>query len=243
MLDLGLTTVPEKPEPTRSDSHAWSAHPNYGLLATVLGGSTNLVLHLIAMARSVGLSLSLEDFQAVSDRTPLLSDFKPSGRFVMEDLHKVGGTPAVLKLLLEEGRIDALDLDEALQQLEALDERKCKVVELRCTYDPATRGGSSPDGRKVKATLHWVSAGHAIDAEVRLYDRLFNEESPGADYRADLNPASLERLEIEHAARGPGHLSRRPPRRRGRATAGARPRRSRRRRDTRRRSRRRRCRS
>src|SRR3972149_2523625 len=54
------------------------------------------------------------------------------------------------------------------------------MVELRCTYDPATRGGDAPDGRKVKATLHWVSAAHAVDAEVRLYDRLFTHETPGA---------------------------------------------------------------
>ena len=68
------------------------------------------------------------------------------------------------------------------------------ITELRCTYDPATRGGDAPDGRKVKATLHWVSASHALDAEVRLYDRLFNAENPGAveDYRTALNPASLE---------------------------------------------------
>jgi glutaminyl-tRNA synthetase len=68
------------------------------------------------------------------------------------------------------------------------------VTELRCTYDPATRGGDAPDGRKVKATLHWVSAAHAVDAEVRLYDRLFTVEEPGKveDYRSVLNPASLE---------------------------------------------------
>ena len=70
------------------------------------------------------------------------------------------------------------------------------IVELRCTYDPATRGGDAPDGRKVKSTLHWVSASHAVDAEVRLYDRLFTSENPGAsdDYRADLNPRSLDVL-------------------------------------------------
>ncbi len=69
-----------------------------------------------------------------------------------------------------------------------------EITELRCTYDPATRGGDAPDGRRVKATLHWVSAAHAIDADVRLYDRLFNAEEPGAsgDYHADLNPSSLE---------------------------------------------------
>jgi len=70
------------------------------------------------------------------------------------------------------------------------------VTELRCTYDPATRGGDAPDRRKVKATLHWVSAPHALDAQVRLYDRLFTAESPGgaADYRDELNPSSLEVL-------------------------------------------------
>jgi len=70
-----------------------------------------------------------------------------------------------------------------------------KVVELRCTYDPATRGGDAPDGRKVKATLHWVSAAHAIDAEVRLYDRLFSVENPGAgdaDFLGQINPHSLD---------------------------------------------------
>jgi glutaminyl-tRNA synthetase len=71
------------------------------------------------------------------------------------------------------------------------------IVELRCTYDPATKGGDAPDGRKVKATLHWVSARHAVDAEVRLYDRLFTVETPGsgdADFLTQLNPASLDVL-------------------------------------------------
>jgi glutaminyl-tRNA synthetase len=72
-----------------------------------------------------------------------------------------------------------------------------EIVELRCRYDPATRGGDAPDGRKVKATLHWVSVPDAITATVRLYDRLFTSENPGsaADYRTDLNPSSLEVLE------------------------------------------------
>jgi glutaminyl-tRNA synthetase len=67
------------------------------------------------------------------------------------------------------------------------------VVELRCSYDPATRGGDSPDGRRPKATLHWVSAAHAVPAEVRLYDHLFSSPFPGAggtDLFEDLNPAS-----------------------------------------------------
>jgi glutaminyl-tRNA synthetase len=74
------------------------------------------------------------------------------------------------------------------------------VVELRCTYDPATRGGSAPDGRKVKGTIHWVSARHALDARVRLYDHLFAKPDPddvpeGQDWRANLSPTSLEELE------------------------------------------------
>ena len=79
------------------------------------------------------------------------------------------------------------------------DEKTGEVVELRCIYDPATQGGDAPDGRKVKATLHWVSAEHALEAEVRLYDHLFGRENPtdvedGADFKDYLNPDSLEIL-------------------------------------------------
>ncbi|MCI0785269.1 MAG: glutamine--tRNA ligase/YqeY domain fusion protein [Chloroflexi bacterium] len=81
------------------------------------------------------------------------------------------------------------------------DEKTGEVVELHCTYDPETRGGSAPDGRRVQATLHWVSAAHALEAEVRLYDTLFSDSSPGgaseeegADFKSSLNPNSLETL-------------------------------------------------
>jgi glutaminyl-tRNA synthetase len=94
------------------------------------------------------------------------------------------------------------------------DERTGEVVELHCTYDPATRGGDAPDGRKVKATLHWVSAAHAIEAEVRLYDHLFASADPsadeeGVDFTAHLNPQSLEvlrsaRVEPSLASAAPG---------------------------------------
>ncbi len=82
------------------------AFENAMVVVSALGGSTNAVLHLIAMARSVDVPLELDDFQRVSDRTPLLSDFKPSGQYVMEDLHAVGGVPGVLKLLLGHGLLD-----------------------------------------------------------------------------------------------------------------------------------------
>ncbi len=94
------------------------------------------------------------------------------------------------------------------------DEETGEVTELRCTYDPATRGGDSPDGRKVKATLHWVSCAHALAAEVRLYDHLFVKEDPsdveeGKDYLSNLNPNSLTtltscRVEPSLAGAGPG---------------------------------------
>ncbi len=82
------------------------AFENAMTVVIALGGSTNAVLHLIAMARSVDVPLTIDDFQAVSDRVPYLADLKPSGRFVQEDLHSVGGTPAAMKYLLETGYLD-----------------------------------------------------------------------------------------------------------------------------------------
>lgn len=82
------------------------AFENAMVLVTILGGSTNAVLHLIAIADSVGIKLTIDDFQAVSDRTPFLADLKPSGKYVFEDLFNIGGTPALLKFLIKEGVID-----------------------------------------------------------------------------------------------------------------------------------------
>ena len=96
--------------------------------------------------------------------------------------------------------------------VEVVKEASGEVVEVRCTYDPESRGGNAPDGRKVKGTIHWVSATHSVPAEVRLYDRLFTVENPNAgeeDFREHLNPKSLEvlegcRLEPGLAAATPG---------------------------------------
>jgi glutaminyl-tRNA synthetase len=94
------------------------------------------------------------------------------------------------------------------------DEKTGEVIELRCTYDPATKGGNAPDGRKVKSTIHWVSAAHAADAEVRVYETLFTREDPnevaeGQDFTANLNPNSLEvvnncKMEPSLAGAAPG---------------------------------------
>jgi glutaminyl-tRNA synthetase len=96
------------------------------------------------------------------------------------------------------------------------DEKTGEVVEIRCTHDPLTRGGDAPDGRRVKGTLHWVSAAHALEAKVRVYDHLFAKEDPedvdeGLDYRANLNPNSVVtlpscRVEPSLAAAAPGDL-------------------------------------
>jgi dihydroxy-acid dehydratase len=88
-----------------SDIMTAQAFENALTLIMVLGGSTNAVLHFIAMARAVGVPLTQDDFQRISDKVPVLGDLKPSGRYLMEDLHNVGGVPAVLKYLLEKGLI------------------------------------------------------------------------------------------------------------------------------------------
>ncbi|MBI2563323.1 MAG: glutamine--tRNA ligase/YqeY domain fusion protein [candidate division NC10 bacterium] len=100
---------------------------------------------------------------------------------------------------LSPGREVRLRYAYFLQCVDVVKDGQGNVVELRCTYDPTTRGGDAPDGRKVKATIHWVSAAHAVPAEVRLYDRLFVKEDPdegdeGQDFLANVNPDSLEVL-------------------------------------------------
>ena len=89
-----------------SDILTRQAFENAMVLVNITGGSTNAVLHLIAIADSVGVKLTIDDFQSVSDRIPFLADIKPSGKYVMADIHTIGGTPALLKFLLKEGLID-----------------------------------------------------------------------------------------------------------------------------------------
>ena len=111
------------------------AFENAITVVIALGGSTNAVLHLIAMARSAAVDITQEDFQRISDRTPMLADLKPSGKYLMEELHRIGGVPAVMKYLLEKGFIhgDCLTVTgktirENLQSLPSLDFKKQDVV-------------------------------------------------------------------------------------------------------------------
>jgi dihydroxy-acid dehydratase len=155
------------------------AFENAMVLVTVLGGSTNAVLHLIAIARSVGVSLTLDDFQRVSDRVPLLADFKPSGSFVMEDLHAVGGIPAVLKMLMDAGLVNGAcrtvtgkTLEENLAPLPGLTSGQPIV---RPVSDPikasghlqVLRGNLAPQGAVAKIT---GKEGLQFSGPARVYD-------------------------------------------------------------------------
>jgi dihydroxy-acid dehydratase len=156
------------------------AFENAMTLVTALGGSTNAVLHLIAIARAAGVDLTLDDFRSVSARVPYLADLKPSGRYVMEDLHRVGGVPAVLKLLLEGGLIDGdcmtvtgRSLADNLRDLPGLAHGQDVV---RPIDDPikATghlrilRGSLAPDGAVAKIT---GKEGLRFTGPARVYDR------------------------------------------------------------------------
>src|SRR2546427_8606694 len=107
----------------------------------------------------------------------------PSSRvlYIVQDVF--GDIPPKQYYRLSPGREVRLRYGYFVTCTDVIKDAEGNVVELRCTYDPATGGGNAPDGRKVKATLHWVSAAHALDAEVRLYERLFTEPFPDADGR------------------------------------------------------------
>lgn len=141
-----------------------AAFENAMVLIMATGGSTNAVLHLIAMARAVNVPLTIDDFQSVSDRIPYISDLKPSGKFVMEDLHTIGGTPAVLKYLLEKGLIDGScmtvtgkTLAENLKDLPGLKEGQEIVQPIERPIKESghiriMRGNVCPDGAVAKIT-------------------------------------------------------------------------------------------
>ena len=187
------------------------AFENAMTLVMVLGGSTNAVLHLIAMARSVRVPLSIDDFQKVSDRVPMLADFKPSGSFVMEDLHEVGGTPAVLKMLLAEGLLDGTcrtitgkTMEENLNELPALTPGQAIVRPLanpikRTGHIQILKGNLAPDGAVAKIT---GKEGLRFSGPARVYDS--EEEMLAALERREIGKGDVIVIRYEGPKGGPG---------------------------------------
>lgn len=173
------------------------AFENAVVVVMALGGSTNAVLHLIAMARAVDVDLTIDDFQSVSDRIPYIADLKPSGRFVMEDLHTVGGTPAVLKYLLEKGLLkgdcltvtgktlaenlaDLPGLKEGQEIIQPVEQPIKKTGHLR-----VLRGNVAPEGAIAKITgkegLSFSGSARCYDSEEDMLKGLENNEIQKGD--------------------------------------------------------------
>ncbi len=155
------------------------AFENAMVVVMALGGSTNAVLHLIAMARAVEVPLTIDDFQTVSNRVPYLADLKPSGRYVQEDLHQVGGTPAVMKYLLEKGLLDGdcvtvtgRTLAQNVAELPGLKEGQEIIYPLEKALKSSghiqiLRGNLAPDGAVAKIT---GKEGLRFSGPARVYD-------------------------------------------------------------------------
>ncbi|MFK7896540.1 MAG: dihydroxy-acid dehydratase [Myxococcota bacterium] len=184
---------------------------NAMVVLTVLGGSTNAVLHLIAIARSIGIELSIDDFQDVSNVTPFLADMKPSGAFVMDHLHQAGGTPALIKWLLELGQIEGdcmtvtgKTLAENVADLPGLDPDQ-KV--LRPWNDPIKptghitilRGSLAPDGAVAKIT---GKEGLEFSGPAQVFER--EESFVAAMERGEINKGSVIVIRYEGPKGGPG---------------------------------------
>jgi dihydroxy-acid dehydratase len=170
-----------------------AAYENAMVIVMALGGSTNAVLHLIAMARAVDVKLTIDDFQSVSERVPFLADLKPSGKYVMEDLHNIGGTPAVMKYLLEKGFINGACLTvtgktvaENLKDLPGLKPGQDVLMPLERPIKPSghiqiLKGNLAPGGAVAKIT---GKEGLKFNGPARVYDA------------EELMLAALERREI-----------------------------------------------
>lgn len=161
---------------------------NAMVVITALGGSTNAVLHLIAMARSLDIDLTVDDFQSVSDRVPFLADLKPSGQYVMQDLHNIGGTPAVMKFLLDAGLLNGdcmtvtgKTLAENLADLPGLAEGQEIIRPLskpikRTGHIQILKGNLAPEGSVAKVTgkegEKFVGPAKVFDGEEDMINQL-----------------------------------------------------------------------
>ena len=187
------------------------AFENAIALVSALGGSTNAVLHLLAMARAADVPLGLDDFQAISDRVPFLADLKPSGRWVMEDLHAVGGTPAVMKLLLEQGALhgDCLTVTgkTIAENLAPLPGLAAGQTVVRPWDDPIKetghiqilRGSLAPQGSVAKIT---GKEGLAFAGPAQVFDR--EEAMIAAAERGEIRKGAVVVIRYEGPKGGPG---------------------------------------
>ena len=187
------------------------AFENAMVMITALGGSTNAVLHLIAMARSVEVRLSLEDFQNVSNRIPFLADLKPSGRFVQEDLHAAGGIPAVMKYLLAHGllhgdcfTVTGKTLAQNLADVADLSPDQEIIRPLEKPVNPTghlqiMRGNLAPDGAVAKITgkegTRFTGTANVFDSEEDVRRFLMEKE---------VKPGSVLVVRYEGPKGGPG---------------------------------------
>jgi len=187
------------------------AFENAMVLVSALGGSTNAVIHLIAMARSVGVQLAIDDFQRVSNHVPLLADFKPSGKYVMEDLQGVGGIPAVMKLLLSEGllkgdcmTVTGKSLAENLEALPGLSDGQQIVKPLSSPIKETghiriLRGNLAPEGAVAKIT---GKEGLSFAGPAKVYDS--EEDMLHALERKEIEKGDVIVIRYEGPKGGPG---------------------------------------
>jgi dihydroxy-acid dehydratase len=187
------------------------AFENAMVLVTVLGGSTNAVLHLLAMARSVDVALTIDDFQSVSDRIPYLADLKPSGQYVMEDLHNAGGIPAVMKFLLENNLIngDCLTvtgktISENLADLPGLSGGQDIIASLdnpikKSGHIRILKGNLAPGGSVAKIT---GKEGETFTGPAKVYDS--EEEMLSALEENEIEKGDVVVIRYEGPKGGPG---------------------------------------
>ena len=188
-----------------------AAFENAMVVVMVTGGSTNAVLHLIAMARAVDVELTIDDFQKVSDRIPYLCDLKPSGKYVFEDLHAIGGTPALMKYLLEKGLLDGTcmtvtgqTLAENLKKVPGLKEGQDLVRPIenpikKSGHIRILRGNLAPLGAVAKIT---GKEGLVFTGTAKVYDS--EEDMLAALERKELGKGDVIVIRYEGPKGGPG---------------------------------------
>ena len=196
---------------TPRDIMTRDAFENAMVLTMALGGSTNAVLHLLAIAHSVDVELNIDEFQTTSDRIPFLADLKPSGKYVMEDLHGVGGTPAVLRMLLERGvlngdclTVTGQTMAENLRDLPGLTEGQSIVSGWDSPIKESghiqiLRGDIAPEGSVAKIT---GKEGLSFRGSALPYDS--EEDMLAAFERGEIGPGSVIVIRYEGPQGGPG---------------------------------------